>query len=197
MRIVLALLLAVELLDNAAIVRMVHAGLSEDVVLTKIAQSQTKFDTSVDALIALKSEGVPDSVIKEMMTVRQAPSPVPTPTGEAPVLHSDCFTVQYYTLASKGWGWTPALLCAGDSGIDIDEMNIPYDRVTTHCFVLSPLPRAEKEWWFSDGGDTYKFRTTNNDLQSISDLVARKHSGIPHGSCSDRAVRKLLAPTHE
>jgi hypothetical protein len=97
--------------------------------------------------------------------------------------------VQYYTLAAKGWDWMPALLCAGKSGVDIDEMNIPYDRVTTHCFVVSALPRAEQEWWLSDGTDTYKFRTRTNDLKSISDLLAR----IPHGSCSDRAVRKLLA----
>jgi hypothetical protein len=195
MHLVFALLLA-ELLDNAAVVRMAHAGLSQDVVLTKIAQSQTTFDTSVDALIALKSEGVPDAVIKEMV-VKSPSRPTPQPAQPSATSDSACFTVQYYTLAARGWGWTPALLCAGESGIDIDEMNIPYERVTTHCFVLSPLPRADKEWWFSDGADTYKFRTANNDLQSISDLIAHKQSGIPHGSCGDRAVRKLLAPTHE
>ena len=198
MRIVFALLLAVslhagELLDNAAIVRMVHAGLPADVVLTKIAQSQTSFDTSVDALIALKSEGVPDAVIKAMLTT----TPHVAQTLLSVTSDSPCFSVQYYTLAARGWSWTPALLCAGATGIDIDEMNIPYERVTTHCFVLSPLPRAEKEWWFSDGTDTYKFRSTGNELQSISDLIARQHSSIPHGSCGDRAVRKLLAPTHE
>lgn len=211
MRIVFALLLAVslhadELLDNAAIVRMVHAGLSADVVLTKIAQSQTAFDTSVDALIALKSEGVPDTVIHAMLITKSlvlSPSSskaiAPTAIDAGPRTKDEglCFGVQYYTLAARGWGWTPALLCAGASGIDIDEMNIPYERVKTHCFVASLLPRAEKEWWFSDGVDTYKFRTTGNELQTISDRIARTHSSIPHGSCSDRAVRTLLAPTHE
>jgi len=116
--ILLVLLLAVslhadEVVDNAAVVlRMVRAGLSADVVMTKIAQSQTTFDTSVDALIALKSEGIPDPVIKAMLLKSSAPAPI---------------------AAARG-----------------------------------------------------------NELQSISEFLSRTHSSIAHGSCGDRAVRKLL-----
>jgi hypothetical protein len=135
-------------------------------------------------------------VIKAMLTPRVGQALSLSGQAESSS-YTECFTVQYYTLAARGWGWTPSLLCAGASGIDIDEMNIPYERVKTHCFVVSLLPRAEKEWWFSDGTDTYKFRSTGTELQTISDRIARSHSSIPHGSCSDRAVRNLLAPTHE
>jgi len=206
MRIVLVLLLASslqagEVVDNAAVVRMVRAGLSIDVVMTKIAQAQTAFDTSVDALIALKSEGVPDAVIKTMLVNAPAPAaaatPVPPPVIVQPKPPTDalCVQVQYYTLAEKGWGWTPSLLCASATGIDVDEQNIAYEHVTTHCFVMSALPRAEQEWWFSDGMDTYKFHTRGTELQAISAFIARVRSGIQHGSCSDRAIRKLLATT--
>jgi len=202
LRILLVLLFATslyadEVLDNGAVVRMVRAGLSTDVVVTKIAQSPSAFDTSVDALITLKSDGVPDPVIKAMLM--KAPAPAPEPVAEVhavtPREGSICVQVQYYTLAAKGWDWTPALLCASGTGIDVDEQNIPYERVTTHCFVLSALPRSEKEWWFSDGQDIHKFRARGNELQTISDFVSRTRSGIPHGSCGDRVVRKLLPAT--
>ena len=202
LRILLVLLFATslyadEVLDNGAVVRMVRAGLSIDVVMTKIAQSPTAFDTSVDALITLKSDGVPDPVIKAMLL--KAPAAAPVPVAEVhtipPREGSICVNVQYYTLDAKGWDWKPAELCASGTGIDVDEQNIPYEHVTTHCFVLSALPRSEKEWWFSDGKDIHKFRARGNELQSISDFVARTRSGIPHGSCGDRAVRKLLPAT--
>lgn len=47
-------LFAAEVLDNAAVVRMVGAGLGADVVTLKIERSQARFDTSTDALIALR-----------------------------------------------------------------------------------------------------------------------------------------------
>lgn len=199
-------LYADETLDNAAVVRMVRAGLSIDVVMTKIAQSPAAFDTSVDALITLKSDGVPDPVIKAMLmktpaAAAPAPASAPTPAPmqtTPPRAGSVCVHMQYYTLEARGWNWKQAELCANGAGIDVDEQNIPYERVTTHCFVLSALPRAEQEWWFSDGTDIHKFRARGNELQTISDFVSRTRSGIVHGSCGDRAVRKLLpAIPHE
>lgn len=209
MRLLLALLVAVslhadEVLDNDAVVRMVRAGLSIDVINLKIAKSQTTFDTSVDALIALKSNGVPDPVIKEMLA--KAPSPVAPVVPASPAVaaaplppprtDSLCVHVQYYTLAARGWSWTPSLLCAGAAGIDIDEQNIPFDRVNAHCFVLSALPHSDQEWWLSDGTDVHKFRSRGNELQSISEFLTRTRGGIAHGSCGDRAVRKLLPASH-
>jgi len=209
MRLLLALLLAVslhadEVLDNEAVVRLVRAGLSIDVINLKIAKSPTTFDTSVDALIALKSNGVPDSVIKEMLA--KAPAPVAPVLPSAPAVaaaplppprtDSLCVHVQYYTIAARGWSWTPSLLCAGPAGVDIDEQSIPFDRVNAHCFVLSALPHSDQEWWISDGTDVHKFRSRGNELQSISEFLIRTRGGIAHGSCGDRALRKLLPASH-
>jgi hypothetical protein len=202
MRIVLLLLIvasslhAAEVVDNAAVVRMVRAGLSIDVVMTKIAQSQTTFDTSVDALITLKGEGVPDPVIKAMLV--KAPAEQATPTAPVaavqpkPPTDSLCVHVQYYTLEGNGWSWKPSLLCANGTGVDIDEQSIPFSRVAAHCFVLSALPRNDHEWWLSDGTEVHKFRARDNELQSMSDFIARVRGRIPHGSCADRSLRKLL-----
>jgi hypothetical protein len=60
-------------LTNQDIVAMVSAGISEDVILTKIRATSangsgaTNFDTSVEGLKALKAANVPDAIIKAMI----------------------------------------------------------------------------------------------------------------------------------
>src|SRR5215470_12104107 len=69
---------AQETLTNQSIVEMLRAGLSERVVIAKIHASPSSFDTSTDALIALKKNGVSEKVIEAMM------SPAPPAAGYAP-----------------------------------------------------------------------------------------------------------------
>src|SRR5262245_20841903 len=53
---------------NADVVRMVAAGLSDDVVVRAIrAAPETRFDTSTDALIALRAQKVSNRVIAAML----------------------------------------------------------------------------------------------------------------------------------
>ena len=52
------------------IVKLVQAGLSEDLVLAKIRQNGKAFDLGVDKLLRLKSASVSDQIIKEMMNPR-------------------------------------------------------------------------------------------------------------------------------
>lgn len=70
-------LLTAEILDNAAIVKMVSAGLGSDVITLKIERSDGAFDTSTDGLIALKKAHVPDAVIRAMLVKGDSASPVP------------------------------------------------------------------------------------------------------------------------
>ena len=69
----LALLLAVtsvgaqEVLTNDSVIAMKKAGLSEAVILAKIRSSQSKFDTSTQALVGLKQAGLSDSIIEAMV----------------------------------------------------------------------------------------------------------------------------------
>jgi len=46
-------------LTNADVISMVKAGLAESTVVLAIQHSATNFDTSPEALISLKSQGVP------------------------------------------------------------------------------------------------------------------------------------------
>ena len=54
-------------MTNRSVIRLVQAKIADDIIIEKIAKSKTKFDTSVDGLVALKSAGVSDRVINAMM----------------------------------------------------------------------------------------------------------------------------------
>src|SRR5258708_20586426 len=74
-------LVAAEVLDNTAVIRLVSAGLGADVIVLKIEHSQAAFDTSTDGLIALKQTHVPDVVIRAMLLKGSEPAPA---TATAP-----------------------------------------------------------------------------------------------------------------
>jgi hypothetical protein len=56
-----------DVVTNDEVVKMVKAGLPESLIIQKIRSSERKLDTSADALIKLKSAGVPDKVIEAML----------------------------------------------------------------------------------------------------------------------------------
>ena len=68
-------------LTNDSIIKMIKAGLGEDVVLSSIKANPAKFSTGVDDLIALKDSGVNDRIIAAMankMTVDSTPATAAT-----------------------------------------------------------------------------------------------------------------------
>ena len=60
-------------LTNDAIVKMVKAGLADDVIVSMIGSQPAHFSVGTDDLIALKTQGVPDKVIGAMVTKTSAP----------------------------------------------------------------------------------------------------------------------------
>jgi hypothetical protein len=54
-------------LTNQDVVTMVKNGFSESVILMAIRANSCEFDTSADALIALKNQGVSDAIIREVL----------------------------------------------------------------------------------------------------------------------------------
>jgi hypothetical protein len=189
-----------EILDNSSVVRMVKAGLAADVILLKIEQSQTRFDITTDALIALKTESVPDAVIKAMLLKQPAPQtpktpPPPSPApAAAPATTSRCITTTFYTLGSNGWAWTPAGLCIAPSVISVDEQDIKTSAVTVSCFVKPMLFDAAgtKEWWFSDSREVFKFRGKESELTDIANLLAHEAPNAKRGACNDRGITAVL-----
>jgi hypothetical protein len=104
-------------LTNDDIVTMVQAGLPQDVIVEKIKTSKTAFDTSTEALVALKKAGVGGDIIRIMVnpaaesrpaaggspwvnTSAPAPCQVP-PGGQAPWL-SGASPAMWYSDPDKG-----------------------------------------------------------------------------------------------
>lgn len=54
-------------LENSDVIEMVKAGLSEEVVASKIKSSKTRFDTSAAQLVKLKEGGVSDTLVMVMI----------------------------------------------------------------------------------------------------------------------------------
>lgn len=68
----LPLAAADDVLTNADVVKLIKAGLSAETIEAKIVTSSARFDVSTDALVALAREGVPDQVIRAMITASPA-----------------------------------------------------------------------------------------------------------------------------
>lgn len=75
-----SLLTAQQLLNNEGVIKMVKAGLSEDVVAAAVSSSPGTYDTSADALVALKTAGVPDKVVAALVS-RASGANAPAPAA--------------------------------------------------------------------------------------------------------------------
>jgi len=54
-------------MTNRDVIRLVKAKISDDIIMAKIRQSKTRFDTSTEGLVALKEAGVSDELINVMV----------------------------------------------------------------------------------------------------------------------------------
>ena len=70
-------------MNNQDVIKLVKAKISEDVIIAKIKQSKTRFDVSVDGLVALKEAGVSDNVIAVMMDPAASAAPPPSAPASA------------------------------------------------------------------------------------------------------------------
>jgi hypothetical protein len=64
-------------LTNQDIIKLVKAKLSDDLIIQKISQSKTRFDTSVDGLVALREAGVDDRLLAVIMNPASAAAAAP------------------------------------------------------------------------------------------------------------------------
>ncbi|MGO8733836.1 MAG: hypothetical protein ACLQVM_13710 [Terriglobia bacterium] len=67
-------------MTNRDVIRLVKAKIADDIIAAKIKQSKTKFDTSVEGLVALKDAGVSDGLISIIVNASDASSQ-PAPGG--------------------------------------------------------------------------------------------------------------------
>jgi len=67
------LLVAQQALNNDAIIKLVKAGLSDDLIVTTINATPGTYDTSANGLIALKTAGVDDKVVSAIVQKKAEP----------------------------------------------------------------------------------------------------------------------------
>lgn len=71
------LCIAQELLNNDSVIKMVKAGISDDLVVSTIKSKPGKYDSTVNGIIALKSAGVSDNVVAAIVARDMASEPAP------------------------------------------------------------------------------------------------------------------------
>lgn len=76
-------LFAQEAMTNDAVIKLLKAGLSEELVVTTINSSPGNYDTSANALIALKKAGAGDKVVAAMILKASGATPAAAPAAAA------------------------------------------------------------------------------------------------------------------
>lgn len=186
-----------EVLDNATVIRLTKAGLSPEVILLKIGQSEGRFDTSSDGLIALKSGGVADSVIVAMMQKSPAPAAVAAAVAKPAPQQQGCSSVEAYSLGNNGWSWVPATVCIASDSLSLDEQSFRFADLKVQCLetptrlsVLGMNGTTDATWRWSDAKESFQVRGKADDMKRLSDAVTSAAPAVRHGSCGE--LRALL-----
>src|ERR1035437_9459574 len=76
-----------EPLTNDSVIKMIKAGLSEDVIASMVKTQPAKYTITPEELISLKTAGVPDRVVAAMVEKNAGGTsgPISTATGATPV----------------------------------------------------------------------------------------------------------------
>jgi hypothetical protein len=104
---------AQQAMNNDSIVKMVKAGLSDDLIVSTINASAGAYNTSADGIIALKTAGVSDKVVAAVVAKASAPAvpavtPPPAPLAPVSTLPPGIDDVGVYYKDKTG-AWAPLL----------------------------------------------------------------------------------------
>jgi hypothetical protein len=75
------LLSAQQALNNDAVIKLVKAGLSDDLIISTINASPGTYDTSADGIIALKQAGASDKVVAAIVVKNTTTAPATQPSS--------------------------------------------------------------------------------------------------------------------
>jgi uncharacterized protein YcfJ len=89
-------------LHNDDIVYMVKTGVSDQVIINSMRERGGRFDTSPEAIVNLKSNGVDDAVIYAMQTTPPPSAMVPPPGG---AVYGPPPGPAVVVRPAWGWGW--------------------------------------------------------------------------------------------
>jgi len=101
--------LAQALMNNAEVLKLVEAGMPDEVILEAIAAAKShKFDTSASALVALKNKGASPAVLKAVLNPKSVSA-----SGAAPT-----------RVAAAAPGGKPVAAAAAPSGLNPEEVAV-------------------------------------------------------------------------
>ncbi len=72
-----------EVLTNESIIKLVKVGIHEDVIISKVLESQSNFDLSVNGMVSLKENGVSDRLMGVLLNPTRLPEVKTAPTTHA------------------------------------------------------------------------------------------------------------------
>jgi len=181
MHFLLSVLLFATSLGNADIVKLVKAGLSPETIEAKIAASETSFDTSTDALVALANEGVPDRVIRAMIEKRILPAAEPAAARRAsgpPHVASRRYDVAVH---AEGGG-----KCEGE--LRIDGKGVKVSRCSARDFEVawSKIEKVCYRYGFRGEvtiGERRISVTTPAEAKKIVEHIRTAAPGVPVAAC--------------
>jgi hypothetical protein len=125
-------------MTNADVVEMVKAGLPETTIVLAIQQSQTNFDTSPQALILLKKQGVGQKILEAMLQPQAA-------TASAPPRNTDAnnpFSEQQGAIDAAGTALTEVALIDGAKRI-LMKRSEPSSRGSTGGMIMNPFGKVK------------------------------------------------------
>jgi hypothetical protein len=102
------LLVAQQSLNNDAVIKLVKAGLSDDLIVSTINAQPGTYDTSTDGLIALKTAGASDKVVSAIVMKASGaaiPAASPQPVATASTLPPGIDDIGVY-YKDKNGAWT-------------------------------------------------------------------------------------------
>ena len=117
-------------LSNADIVRMVKASIPEGIILREIELSETNFVTSANALIELKKQHVPDSILNAILDSRIRTSgpqvePSSTPVGVVPSAAPSPHRLPAFDAAVRLDSKTTAKITVRQNNIKVERSGVP------------------------------------------------------------------------
>jgi hypothetical protein len=84
--IVMMMLSSDEILTNDSVLQLLKAGIDEDLIISKIRDSQHSFDLSVQGMVALKEGGASDRLMHYLMDPAKPPEPKAAATPARPII---------------------------------------------------------------------------------------------------------------
>jgi hypothetical protein len=123
-------------MTNRDVIQLVKAKISDDIIITKINQSKTRFDTSTDGLVALKQAGVSDQLIAVMIGAGSSANSAASGAAPAPAGSSGAATA-----ASKAKAKDQPVLKPGETPANAKGVAAATNAASTPRTAGDPAPR--------------------------------------------------------